>query len=109
MKHYEDNTLQIVADNHEHELRLMVQASMIGDAAYLFGKPLRMIQDTRIIPDRFAESNHFPTDFIYLSFRYPNNFNSKKVENFGFDNMRIIPIIETLLTATHFKQIISKN
>ena len=105
-----NDTHKIAADYNEHELRLMVQTSMISNPAYLFGKPLHMMQDIRIIPDRFAVSNHFPTDFVYLSFRYPNEYNRRKVENFGFDNMRIVPISEKLLTATHFKNpLISKN
>ena len=59
-----------------------------------------MIQDVRIIPDKYSESNGFPTDFIYLSFRFPNEYNP----------MAYVKISEKLLTATHFQNpLISKN
>ena len=70
------------------------------DGEFKYPELGKFIQDVRIIPDKYSESNGFPSDFIYVSFRFPNEYNT----------MAYVRIGETLLTATHFENpLIAKN
>ena len=84
------------------------------DGEFKYPELGKFIQDVRIIPDKYAESNGFPTDFIYVSFRFPNEHNRTIFDDFDdimpFDDMKIRKVSEPLLTSTHFENpLISKN
>ena len=89
----------LIANNLIDEIQInLINQWGIGNV-FEYLKLDSMIQDVRIIPDKYSDSNGFSTDFIYLSFRFPNEYNP----------MAYVKISEKLLTATHFPQIISKN
>ena len=91
-----DNYTTHIAENqiNQEQKNMVAQWSM-----WKFGYAERIIENARFIPERYAESNGFSKDFMYLSFQFPNEYN----------DMQIVPLKEKLKTATHFQQIISKN